>query len=317
MSKFKKIVLLGFSTNDLGKSEWGRIDGLCDQKVLTANENPDLSSLLGTADCLIVRLGATVDRSMIDKASELKYIGMFGTGYGRIDTGYAAKKGIVVCNIAGYSREGVAEFVFGMILEQIREMDRAKQQAGSGNYSEATFRGSEIKGKKFGVVGLGRNGSRIAEIACFGFQAEVKYWSKHRKVDFEKNGIQYSDLDQLLMGSDILSINIASVPGTQHFFDRQKIDSIKPGCLVISTVQNEVFDLEALKQRLQRNDITVILDHPDELTAEQAKDLARYSNCIFYPPIGYVTKEAASAKISMFVDNLENFLQGRPTYQVN
>lgn len=317
MNKFQKILMLGFGKKDLGKTGWNRIDKFCNQKVLLPSDSSDIAKQLFDTDCLVVRLGASVNKSIIDKAPHLKYIGMFGTGYGRIDTTYAAKKGVVVCNIAGYSKEGVAEFVFGMILDQIRELERAKSQARKGDYSEATFGGYEIKNKNFGVVGLGRNGSRVAKIAHDGFQANVSYWSKNRKKVFEKKGISFLEVNTLLKQSDFLSVNIAYVPETKNFFNRQRINLIKPSCVVITTVQNEVFDLDALEQRLKKNDITFILDHSDELTPEQAKKLSKYKNCVLYPPIGYITKEATQAKLVMFVDNLENFLKGRPTNKVN
>lgn len=316
MHRFKKILMLGFSKNDLGEKEWERINKLCAQKVLLRKDSRDVAKELSGADCLTVKLGASIDKSMIDQTPNLKYIGMFGTGYGRIDTAYASKKGIVVCNIAGYSTEGVAQLVFGMILEHIREIERAKSQARKGDYSEATFKGYEIKDKNLGVVGLGRIGGRVAEIAS-GFGAQVCYWSRNRKKDFEKNGIQYLEINALLKQSDFLSVNIAYVPETKNFFNQQRINLIKPGCVVITTVQNEVFDLDALEQRLKKNDITFILDHSDELTPQQAKQLSKYKNCIMYPPIGYITKEATKAKLCMFVDNLENFLNGKPTNKVN
>ena len=309
--------MLGFSNRDLGETEWDRIDNLCNQKVLLPADSADTAKQLSDTDCLFVKLGATVDKSIIDKTPSLKYVGMFGTGYGRIDTNYAARKGIAVCNIAGYSKEGVAEFVFGMIIDHLRELERAKSQARDGDYSESSFKGYEIKDKKFGVVGLGRNGSRIAEIAHSGFLAKVSYWSKNRKKVFEKKGIQYLEINSLLKQSDFLSINIAYVPETKNFFNRQRINLIKPGCVIVTTVQNEVFDFNALEQRLKKNDITFILDHSDELTSEQAKQLKKYKNCVLYPPIGYITKEATQAKLGMFVDNLENFLKEKPTNKVN
>ena len=79
----------------------------------------------------------------------------------------------------------------------------------------------------------------------------------------------------------------------------------------------ELIDINALEQRLQKGDITFIFDHADELTPEQAKQLTQYDNCIAYPPIAYMTKEATVAKLKMFVDNLENFLKGSPTNKVN
>lgn len=315
--KFKKTLLLGFSAENLGTQEWNKIDQLSEDKILLTKDDPDISSQLASTDCLLVKLGASVDKNLIDDMPNLKYIGMFGTGYGRIDTSYASKKGITVCNIAGYSQEGVAELVFGMILEHIRELERAKSQAKGGDYSEITFQGHEIKGKNFGVIGLGRNGRRIAEIAHHGFGANVTYWSKTRKKDAEQGGISYQKLERLLEESDFISVNLASVPRTKDFFNNERINLVKPGCVVVSTVQNEVFDFKALLKRLEKKDITLIFDHPDELTPEQAKKLSKYKNCIMYPPIGYITKESTKAKLGMFMDNLENFLHNKPSNVVN
>lgn len=309
--------MIGFSLENLGEKEWKRIDQLTEEKVILPADSPDISTHLTAADCILVKLGASVNKEMIDSMPNLKYIGMFGTGYGRIDTAYARGKGVAVCNIAGYSKEGVAELVFGMILDHIRELERAKSQARSGDYSEATFKGYEIKDKNFGVVGLGRNGQRVAEIAHQGFQANVIYWSKTRKTDIEQSGIKYQELNTILEQSDFLSVNLAYVPETESFFNQERINLIKPGCIIVSTVQNEVFDLKSLIERLKKNDMTFIFDHSDELTQEQAKELSRHKNCMMYPPIGYITKEATQAKLGMFVGNLENFISGKPQNVVN
>lgn len=307
----------GFDKSALGDKEWKRLDKLANQVVLLSKDSPDFYRHLETSDCLLVRLGATIDKEMIDKAPKLKYIGMFGTGYGRIDTKYAAKKGIAVCNIAGYSTEGVAELAIALILEHIRELFRAKSQARKGDYSEATFGGYELKDKKFGVIGLGRIGGRIAEIAKEGFGADVCYWSRTRKKDFEKQGIHYQEIDRLLKESDLLSLNLAYNSETKEFLNEKRIMLIKPGAIVINLAPMELVDIRGLEKRLKKEDIAFILDHSDELAPEQAKALSKYKNCVMYPPIGYITKEATSAKLVMFVDNLENFLTGKPTNKVN
>jgi len=317
MNKFKKILMLGYAKDDLGFAELKRLKILSDATALLPKDSPKAAASLVDCDCLLVKLGATVDKQIIDCSPKLKYIGILGTGYGRIDTEYAAKKGITVCNIAGYSREGVAELAFGIIIEYLREIERAKFQAKQGEYSEATYKGTEIKGKKFGVIGLGSIGSRIAEIAKSGFQADVSYWSKHRKKDIEKSGIKFEEINHLLTTSDFLSLNLAYVPETKYFLDKKRIGTIKPGAIVINLAPMELVDIDALEKRLKKGDITFILDHSDELIPKQAKQLCKYKNCIMYPPIGYVTKEATAAKKVMFVDNIENFLHGKPTNKVN
>lgn len=241
---------------------------------------------------------------------------MYGTGYGRIDAAYAKKKGITVCNIAGYATEGVAEFIFGALLEYLRELTRAKIQAQTGNYSEASYTGTEIKGKTFGIIGLGRIGGRVAELAK-GFGANMLYWSHKRKKNAEKSGIKYVDVNKLLKISDILSLHLSFNPETKNFLNAKRIKLIKSGAIIINTAPMELVDVTALEQRLKKGDITFILDHSDELDPDVAKRLSKFTNCILYPPIAYTTKEATNLKQVIFVSNLENFLKGKPTNKVN
>lgn len=242
---------------------------------------------------------------------------MFGTGYGRIDIEYATIKGITVCNIAGYSTEGVAEFVFAIILEHIRDLERAKKQAMEGNYSESSFFNVyEIKGKKFCIIGLGKIGSRIAEIAL-DFGADVRYWSRTRKKEYEVKGIKYQEIENIFADCDFISLNLMLNKDTEGFLNDERIQKIKSGAVIINLAPMELVDIDALANRLEKGDITFILDHSDEMTPEQLNILKKYENCVIYPPIAYTTKEATLMKQKMFVDNLENFLKGTPINKVN
>ncbi len=309
--------MIGYGPDDLKPEEWKKLDQLTEKKVLLPKGSSEISRYLPSTDCILVRLGTTIGKEIIDLAPNLKYIGMLGTGVGRIDSTYAASKGIAVCNIAGYSTEGVAEFVFATILEHAREIERAKKQAREGNYSEASFTGTELKGKPFGVIGLGRIGSRVAEIALKGFCADVRYWSRTRKPSVEQIGVRYQEIETLLRECDFVSLHLEFNKQTAGFLNIDRINSIKAGAVFVNLAPMELVDINALAKRLEKRDIIFILDHSDELTAEQAKLLSSYKNCIIYPPVAYTTKEATEAKRKMFIDNLANFLSGKPTNKVN
>ncbi|OGG23974.1 hypothetical protein A3A79_02115 [Candidatus Gottesmanbacteria bacterium RIFCSPLOWO2_01_FULL_43_11b] len=310
---FTKMLLLNFEEGNFKPQYWHRIDKITKQKVLLKADSPDVKKHLKDTDCLLLKLGMGADKSLIDSMPKLKYIGMYGTGFGRIDMAYANKKRIIVCNIAGYATEGVAEFVFGALLEYLREISRAKTQAAGGSYSEASYTGTEISEKTFGVIGLGRIGSRVAELASKGFDADVVYWSHTKK----NAGIKYMDIEKLLKTADIISLHMSFNPQTQGFLNAKRIAMIKPGAIVINTAPMELVDIIALEKRLKKNDLTFILDHSDELNSADVKRLAKYKNCIMYPPIGYTTKEATDRKQEIFVANLENFLKGKSTNKVN
>jgi glycerate dehydrogenase len=316
--KFKKILTIGINESALSPEYWKKIDSLAEKRISLSKDSTEIKMHLADTDCLLANPFAfKVEKEHIDAAPKLKYIGALSTAFGKIDYMYAATKGITVCNIPGYSTESVAEFAFGAILEYMRDLEKSKQLAREGNYSAIpTFPVYEIKGKKFGVIGLGRIGARIAELAL-AFGADVRYWSRTRKNEFENKGINYQEADKLLSECDFISLNLAFTKETEHFLNEVKISKIKPGTVIINLAPNELVDLKALEKRLAKGDIVYIFDHTDELTPEQAKNLSKYKNCIMYPPLAYATKEAKIIKQEIFLGNTENFLKGKPTNKVN
>lgn len=314
---FTKMLFLNFEEGNLKPEYWRRIDKITKEKVLLKANSSELKEHLPNADCLLLKHGMISDKTLIDNMPKLKYIGILATAYGRIDTVYANKKSITVCNVPGYATEGVAEFVFAAILENLRKISQAKLQAKQGNYVETTFMGTEIKDKTFGIIGLGRIGRRVAELALNGFGADVVYWSHKRKRDAEKHGIRFMEANKVITTSQILSLHMVYNPQTEKFFDSKRIQLIQPGAIIINTAPMELFDIDALEKRLGKGDITFILDHSDELSPQDTKRLSQYENCILYPPIGLMTEEATKLKQEILVSNLENFLKGKPMNKVN
>lgn len=306
MTKFKKILVTGFGKSDLGENVWARINKLTN----TIEFKPSKG-----VDCLFSRFNK-VDKELIDSFPHLKYIGLLATGTGTVDLNYAKRKKIVVCNIPGYATESVAEWVFGLILEYLRDLERAKQVSRKGDFTGDGFSATEIMGKKFGIIGLGRIGQRVAKIAQ-GFGAQVSYWSRNRKKDAEKEGVKYESIDDLVKTSDFISLHALTTKETEGILDAKRLNSVKSGAVVVNVCGMEQVDIPALEKRLAKGDITFILDHPDEMNPKDVKELSQYKNCIIYPPIGYVSEEGRVLKQDIFVSNLENFLKGIPTNKVN
>jgi phosphoglycerate dehydrogenase-like enzyme len=175
----------------------------------------------------------------------------------------------------------------------------------------------EIKGKDFGVIGLGKIGSRVAEIAT-GFGANVYYWSRVRKPECEGK-YKFEELDQLITHCDFLSINLALNEQTKNIFDAKRIGEIKRDSVVVNTAPLELFDLAALDKRLGNKDLTYIFDHtdPGDITDEDLNQLRQHENCITYPVLGYISKEAKLALQEIFVENIKSFLKGSPVNKVN
>lgn len=304
--KFKKILITGFDRAALDKTTWKQIEKLTDTIVFRPQKD---------VDCLLCKFNH-VDKEMIDSLPKLKYIGLLATGSATVDCAYAKSKHITVCNIPGYATEAVAEWVFALLLEHVRSIEKAKATGRKGDFSGNGFSASEIKGEKFGIIGLGRIGSRVAEIAS-AFGAKVIYWSKNRKKNLESKTLVYMPLDTVISTSDFLSLHPNRTKETEGILNAKRIASIKKGAVLINVSPMELIDQTALAKRLRTGDLTFIFDHPDEMDPKNVAKLAKNPACIIYPPIGFATNEARVIKQKIFVSNLYNFLSGKPKNIVN
>lgn len=314
--KFDKTLFLGINEYMLSSQFKKRIKASTKEIIYLQKGSNDLKNHLVDTDCLLTNFGINIDKEIISNAPKLKYIGILATAYGRIDVDIAKKKRIVVCNIPGYSTESVAEFVFAVILEQLRKLELGKKRCREENYSESGFVAEEIKGKRFGIIGLGKIGLRVAEIAL-GFGADVKYWSRNRKKEAENKGIRYESLDKLIANTDFISINLAQTKETEGIFNKKRFKIVKKGTVIVNTAPMELVNIEGLGGRLKKGDIIFILDHSDEMSKKDLAKISKFDNCIIYPPIAYVSKEAFIAKQEIFTSNIEDFLSGTPKNKVN
>ncbi len=310
--KFQKLLIINISDSALDSTYWQQLNALAETIVKVPKDDPSIMSELVDTDGLLVNFGIDVTKAMVDTALNLKYIGVLATAFGKIDIEYAASKNIPVCNLAGYSTESVAEFTIATILENIRDLEEGKQRGRSENYDESGIFAREIKGSNFVVLGLGDIGSRVAELAK-GFGANISYWSRKSRNEI----YNYGEIDEVIAKADFLSINLAQAPETEQILSAERINTLKPGAVVVNTAPMELVDINGLATRLAKGDMTFILDHSDEMTKEELAKLQPYTNCIIYPPIAYITEEARQAKQNMFIGNAKSFLEGKIVNRVN
>ena len=313
---FTKAVFIGFPDNEVPSGVMERLGKLVSAHQLISNSDPNLKATIADAEVIFCRISTTVDKEVIDAAPNLKYIGVLATSFDKIDIEYAKEKGIAVCNLGGYSTEAVAEFTFAVLFEQIRELERAKNQARAGDYSFDKFMCSELKDKTLGVLGAGRIGGRIAEIGL-GIGMKVIYFNRSDKPNLDARGAQKKGLDEVLSESDVISVNLALNDQTNRILSREKINLINNGGILINTASTKLIDMEALVDRAEKGEITGIFDHVDLMDPDSASVLLKTPNIIVYPPIAFRTKEADEARWETFISNLEMFSQGHPQNVVN
>ena len=256
------------------------------------------------ADALIVR-SDKVTPAVLDAAQSLKIVVRAGAGYDNVDTEYAKQKGVVVENTPGQNSNAVAELVFGLLVYAVRNFYNGKA-------------GTELMGKKLGILAFGNVGRNVARIAK-GFGMDVYAYDAFCPKDaIEQAGVHAVDSqDALFEQCDIVSLHIPATPETRQSINYALVGKMKKGGIVINTARKEVVDEPGLlKLMAEREDLKYITDIKPDADADFAKFEGRY----FSTPkkMGAQTAEAninagiaAARQINAF------FKDGCTRYQVN
>lgn len=316
MGNFTKALFINFKEGEIEPKYLDRITKLFGSHQFIARDDGKLAEALKDTEAIFAKIFTKIDKEVIDTAPNLKYMGVLATAFDAIDAKYARSKNITVCNLGGYSTEAVAEFFFAALFENIRDLERAKQQARQEDYSLDKFMGMDLKGKTLGVVGAGQIGSRVAEIGL-GLGMKVNYFSRKNKPEIENKGAAKKELDEVLSESDFVSLNLALNKETEGIISKEKIALLKKGCVFINLAPPPLIDQEEMMEKADQREITFIFDHSDDLDPALAKKFLETKNVVVYPPVAFRTNEANTARWETFVSNIENFANGNPQNVVN
>ncbi len=256
------------------------------------------------ADALIVR-SDKITPEVLDAAKNLKIVVRAGAGYDSIDTAYAKQKGIVVENTPGQNSNAVAELVFGLLVYAVRNFYNGKA-------------GSELKGKRLGILAFGNVGRNVARIAK-GFGMEVSAFDEFVPADkIEAQGVHAAkNRDDLFENNDIVSLHIPATDETRRSINYEVVNKLPKNGILINTARKEVInEPELLKLLADRQDLKYITDIKPDADEEFKKFEGRY----FSTPkkMGAQTAEAninagiaAAKQINAF------FKDGDTKFQVN
>jgi len=262
------------------------------------------------ADILVIA-NMPLKGEVIRAAEKLKYISIAFTGYDHVDLKACKEKNIQVSNAAGYSTISVPELVFGMIISFLRSIPTLDKKTRDGKTKAGSIQ-KEICGKKFGIIGTGAIGSRVAKLAL-AFGADVLAYSRREKEELKSIGVKYVSLDELLSESDIVSIHTPLTEETRGLIDEEKIGLMKPTSILINTARGPVVDTEALVDALKEGKIAGACIDVFDQEPPLPKDYSLLSlpNTLVTPHIGFATEEAMMRRAHItFSENIYNWLQG-------
>ena len=260
------------------------------------------------ADILVVA-NLPLSEEVIESCEKLKLLSVAFTGVDHIPLGLCKEKGICVCNCAGYSTAAVSDLVFGMLISLYRRIAQCDTVVRNQGTKDGLV-GFELEGKKFGIVGAGAIGTRVAHIAK-AFGCEVYAYSRTKK---ELEGVKFVTLEELLSMCDVVSLHVPLNKETTHLIDKEKLALMKENAVLINTARGSVVDSEALAEALNKGKLAgACVDvFEKEPPVEKTHPLFHAKNILVTPHVAFATKEAMVKRAHIAFENVRAWENGKP-----
>ncbi|MCD6564855.1 MAG: D-2-hydroxyacid dehydrogenase [Bacteroidales bacterium] len=316
-----KITVLDGYTLSPGDLSWKELEKLGDCTIYDRTPSDLTVKRAKNADIVLTNKTVLSDR-IINELPKMKYIGILATGYDVVDINTAKEKGIPVTNVPSYGTESVAQMVFAHILNLIHRVAhhaltvREGKWAASDDFCYWDFPLMELQGKILGIIGIGRIGQATSRIAkAFGMKILAYDIYPPEKL---LKGVKTVALDDLLKKSDIVTLHSPMTGENKKMINKQRLEMMKSTAYLINTSRGPLIDEQALADTLNKEEIAGA--GLDVLSIEPPKKdnpLYNAKNCFITPHIAWATKAARQRLMNIAVDNVMQYINGKPVNIVN
>ncbi len=278
-------------------------------------------------DIISIFTDSKIDSSVLSALPNLKLIATRTTGTDHVKQDDLKNKGVVLKNVPNYGTNTVAEFVFALLLNYSRKISLAVERVKEkGNFSSDGLQGFDLLGKTIGVVGTGSIGKQVIRIANgFGMQVIAFDAVPNNSLQSQFN-FRYVSLEELFKLSDIITLHVPYLPSTHHLLNRNNINLVKKGVVIVNTARGSVVETEALVRALRDGLVAAalldvleeetLLKNERNLLAEREIDdedlrtilenhvLIDMENVYITPHNAFNTKEALTRILDTTVENI-------------
>jgi len=280
------------------------------RKALPAEE---LKQAIADSHFVGIRSRTRLDADILEAARKLVAVGCFCIGTNQVDLATATRRGIAVFNAPFSNTRSVAELVIAEAILLLRGVAEKNLAAHRGKWQKSAANAFEIRGKTLGIIGYGNIGMQLGVIAE-GLGMQVQFYDVVNKLPLG-NARQVADLNQLLAGSDVVSLHVPETVLTQNMIGAEQLARMKPGGILINASRGTVVDIDALAESLEQGHlggagIDVFPEEPPSNEDEFISPLRRFENTFLTPHIGGSTVEAqanigaeVAAKLARYSDN--------------
>ena len=318
-----KLVILDAYAENPGDLSWDWLKNVVEEYEIYDITPPEKVIERSIDADILVTNKTVLTADILSQLPKLRYISTLATGYNVIDTAYAREKGITVSNIPAYSTDGVAQLVFALILEIVNHVALHNKSVKEGDwcksehfcYWKAPI--AELAHKTLGIVGFGKIGSAVAQIAN-AFGMNVIAYSPNTRTYSGFGEVTFKTLDEVIAESDFVSLHCPLTDSTNGLVNMEFLKKMKKTAILINTSRGPVINEADLKKALDEGIIAAA--GVDVLSAEPAREdnpLLTCENCIITPHIAWASFEARSRLMSIFKSNVEAFVADKPINVVN
>ncbi|MBO5892147.1 MAG: D-2-hydroxyacid dehydrogenase [Oscillospiraceae bacterium] len=317
-----KIVILDGHALNPGDLCWDFLNQYGDVDYYDRTDSTeDVVSRMQDAEIVLLNK-VKITESILAQCPSVKLICVLATGYDVVDTKAATRHGVTVCNVPAYGTNAVAQYTFALLLELCHQV---------GAHSMSVFRGDwakskdfcywlttqrELAGKTIGIIGFGKIGKKVAEIAT-AFGMRILVFSRTVYPGFE-SVCQYVSLEELLTQSDVISLHSPLTSQTERIINAETLSKMKSSALLINTARGGLVDEYALSAALATGKIAGYAG--DVVTVEPIlpeNPLLNAPNCILTPHMAWAPTESRQRILNTVAENIEGFLVGSPNNVVN
>ncbi len=222
-------------------------------RMASALDPATLHREIRDADALVIRTAGTIDAALMDHAPRLRVVGRHGVGYDQVDVPAATERGIQVVYTPGANTEAVAEHAIAFLIGLSKHFPQQSRALAEGRYNDRTkLVGRDLLGRTLGIIGFGRIGRRLGELAHAGLRMRVLYndiVAAPAEVE-ARAGATRVGLEQLLAESEYVTLHVPLDASTRRMINRDSLSKVRPGAILINTCRGPVVDEQAVAEAL-------------------------------------------------------------------
>ena len=312
-----KIVALDGQTLNPGDNPWTPIESLGDLTVYESTPPELIVERLQGVDVVLTNK-VVLDEAVFNRLPDLKFVSVTATGYNVVDIKAAQKNNIIVSNIPVYGTDSVAQYTMALLLELCHYVGHHDLRVHEGGWKEAevwSFWDTplvELSGKIMGLIGFGRIGSRVGQLAN-AFGMEVWAHAPSTKPDPGYTPFQFRTVEEIFSGADVVSLHCPQTETNVKFVDSNLLSTMKEDSFFINTARGGLVDEEALLEALKMGKPRAAAT--DVASNEPINDdnpLLRAPNLIITPHMAWASREARGRLMKMSAENIVAFSNGEP-----